>query len=169
MPGLVPARRLDLVPLAVEHAPEMVGVLADPALHEFIGGAPADLDALRARYARQVAGSPDPVVLWGNWVLRSHAGGRLVGTVQATVEDGTAEVAWVIGTVWQGHGYAREAARALVAALTAPPVGPALAHTVVAHVHPDHHASAAVAAACGLAPTAEVQDGEVRWRLGPLR
>ncbi|MFJ7203468.1 GNAT family N-acetyltransferase [Streptomyces sp. NPDC098789] len=167
LPGSVPAPRLDLVPLAVEHAREMVGVLADPALHAFIGGAPAELDALRARYARQAAGSPDPAVLWGNWVLRSRAGGRLVGTVQATVEDGTAEVAWVIGTAWQGHGYAREAARALVAALTAPAVGPAVAHTVVAHVHPDHHASAAVAAACGLAPTAEVQDGEVRWRLGP--
>lgn len=37
-------------------------------------------------------------------------------------------------------------------------------HTVIAHIHPDHLASAAVARAAGLAPTAEMQDGEVRWR-----
>ncbi|MET9700466.1 GNAT family N-acetyltransferase [Streptomyces sp. NPDC006529] len=164
MPGLIPAARLELVPLAVAHAEEMAGVLADPALHRFIGGVPPDLDALRARYARQSAGSPDPAVLWGNWVLRPRATGRLVGTVQATVEDGVAEVAWVIGTAWQGHGYATEAARALVARLTEP-VGAAAVHTVVAHIHPDHRASAAVAAACGLAPTREAVDGEVRWRL----
>jgi RimJ/RimL family protein N-acetyltransferase len=36
--------------------------------------------------------------------------------------------------------------------------------TVVAHVHPDHHASAAVARAAGLEPTDEVQDGEIRFR-----
>ncbi|RSS52333.1 GNAT family N-acetyltransferase, partial [Streptomyces sp. WAC07061] len=35
--------------------------------------------------------------------------------------------------------------------------------TVVAHVHPDHAASAAVAAAAGLAPTGRWQDGEARW------
>ncbi|MER5731986.1 GNAT family N-acetyltransferase [Streptomyces sp. NPDC002138] len=195
LPGAIPAPRLDLVPLDVTHAEEMVRVLADPALHRFIGGAPADLDALRARYARQSAGSPDPAVLWGNWVLRLRAGGRLVGTVQATVEDGTAEVAWVIGTAWQGRGFAREAARALVTRLTEPaPAGPTppgapadrapahsvttdtaiagtpVAHTVIAHIHPDHHASAAVAAACGLAPTSGIRDGEVRWRLdGPGR
>ena len=32
--------RLILLPLRPEHAEEMAGVLADPALHAFIGGAP---------------------------------------------------------------------------------------------------------------------------------
>lgn len=36
---------------------------------------------------------------------------------------------------------------------------------VVAHVHPDHLASAAVAAAAGLTATDEWHDGEMRWQL----
>ncbi|WP_260174858.1 GNAT family N-acetyltransferase [Streptomyces sp. PanSC19] len=154
--------RLDLVPLAVAHADEMAGVLADPALHAFIGGAPLTAPELRARYERLVAGSPDPAVVWCNWAVRLRAEDRLTGTVQATVTDGgrTAEVAWVIGTAWQGRGIAREAAEGLVGLLLERGV-----RTVVAHVHPDHTASAAVARAAGLAPTDEVQDGEVRWEL----
>lgn len=163
--------RLTLVPLRVEHADEMAGVLSDPALHAFIGGSPDDPRALRARYRRMTAGSPDPAVAWCNWVLRLREEKRLVGTVQATVgpapetpADGTgplvAEVAWVVGTPWQGRGIAVEAARGLVDWL----VGQPGVRDVVAHVHPDHRASAAVATAAGLAPTDEWQDGEVTWR-----
>ncbi|WP_406837398.1 GNAT family N-acetyltransferase [Streptomyces sp. AHU1] len=157
--------RLDLVPLRAEHAEEMAGVLSDPALHAFTGGTPDTPRALRARYERLVAGSPDPAVLWLNWVLRERALGCLVGTVQATVSGGTAEVAWVVGTPWQGRGYATEAARALVQHVVR--VFPV--RTVVAHVHPGHHASAAVAAAAGLTATGELQAGEVRWELTPRR
>ena len=153
--------RLDLLPLRVEHAPEMAAVLADPALHTFIGGTPASPEALRLRYERLVAGSPDPSVSWCNWVLALREDSRLVGTVQATVTGPTAEIAWVVGTPWQGRGYAVEAARALVAHLRNQPT----LHTVVAHVHPDHHASEAVAHAAGLTPTDERHDGERRWQL----
>ncbi|MER5601406.1 GNAT family N-acetyltransferase [Streptomyces sp. NPDC002265] len=153
--------RLDLVPLRVEHAEDMAGVLSDPALHTFIGGSPATAQALRSRYARLVAGSPDPSVTWCNWVLLRRRDRCLVGTVQATVTGGSlAEIAWVVGTPWQGRGYASEAAQTLVTALRARSV-----RTVVAHIHPDHLASAAVAAAAGLSPTDEEQDGEIRWRL----
>lgn len=34
---------------------------------------------------------------------------------------------------------------------------------LVAHIHPDHAASAAVAVAAGLGPTEEWEDGERRW------
>ncbi|MGW1723081.1 GNAT family N-acetyltransferase [Streptomyces sp. NPDC002306] len=153
--------RLDLVPLGVEHAREMADVLSDPALHTFIGGTPYTAEALRSRYARLVTGSPDPAVTWCNWVLRRRDDPCLVGTVQATVTAAHhAEIAWVVGTPWQGRGYASEAARGLVAWLRAQSV-----RTVVAHVHPDHRASAAVASAAGLAPTDETHDGEIRWRL----
>ncbi|MEU4349103.1 GNAT family N-acetyltransferase [Streptomyces sp. NPDC023838] len=151
--------RTELEPLRVEHAEEMARVLGDPALHRFIGGAPDTAERLRARYARMTAGSPDPGVRWLNWVVRLREEDRLVGTVQATVEGGTAEIAWVVGTPWQGRGLAREAARALVDGLRAHGV-----RDFVAHIHPDHTASAAVARAAGLAPTGERQDGEVRWR-----
>lgn len=151
--------RLDLLPLAVEHAAEMAVVLADPALHAFIGGEPLDEDALRARYARLAAGSPDPAVSWLNWVIRVRDEGCLAGYVQATVTaESVAEVAWVVGTGRQGRGIATEAARGLVGWLR-----DAGARTIVAHVHPDHAASAAVAASAGLSPTDEWQDGEVSW------
>ncbi|MCX4981332.1 GNAT family N-acetyltransferase [Streptomyces sp. NBC_00572] len=158
--GTVRTRRLDLVPLGVAHAEEMAGVLADPALHTFIGGAPLTAPDLRARYERLAAGSPDPATLWLNWVVRLRAENRLTGTVQATLtEDGrVAEVAWVTGTEWQGRGIAREAAEALIALLAERG-----AHTIVAHVHPDHTASATVARAAGLTPTDRVEDGEIRW------
>lgn len=159
---IIRTRRLDLRPLRVEDAEEMAAVLSDPALHTFIGGTPAGPQDLRSRYRRWTAGSPDPAVTWLNWVVLLRAEDRLTGTVQATIAaaDGgpVAEVAWVVGTPWQGRGIATEAARGLVGWLGLGPV-----RRIVAHVHPGHHASAAVAAAAGLEPTGERQDGEVRW------
>ncbi|MFB7929417.1 GNAT family N-acetyltransferase [Streptomyces sp. NPDC056039] len=160
--------RLDLLPLRVEHAEEMAGVLADPALHAFIGGEPDTLAGLRSRYRRMTAGSPDPAVSWLNWVIRLREPSCLTGTVQATVGPSAvgpsdrglvAEIAWVVGTPWQGRGIATEAARGLVTRL-----GEQSVHTVVAHIHPDHRASAAVATAAGLAPTDAWHDGEIRWQ-----
>ncbi|MFI9102259.1 GNAT family N-acetyltransferase [Streptomyces fildesensis] len=158
--------RLELLPLRVDHAEEMAAALSDPALHTFIGGAPDTPQDLSARYERMVAGAPDPAVSWCNWVIRPREEACLAGTVQATIGpsgDGlTAEIAWVVGTPWQGRGIATEAALGLVAWLAGQPVdGP---FTLVAHVHPDHRASAAVAAACGLTPTDTWHDGEIRWQ-----
>ncbi|MEH0829771.1 MULTISPECIES: GNAT family N-acetyltransferase [unclassified Micromonospora] len=187
-PETIPTARLILLPLAVEHAQEMAAVLADPALHTFIGGEPAAPAALRARYERLVAGSPDPAESWCNWVIHLRDDGRLAGFVQATVTapHGTvadtatagaravghrhldeaapavagpvAEIAWVVGTQWQGRGIAVEAARGMAVWL-----GRRGVRTLMAHIHPDHRASAAVATACGLVPTEVWQDGEVRW------
>ncbi|MFZ3555262.1 GNAT family N-acetyltransferase [Streptomyces sp. BH055] len=159
-PSTFTTDRLAVLPLRVQHAEEMAEVLADPALHTFIGGAPDTVEELRARYRRMLAGSPDPGVAWLNWVVQLRGEERLVGTVQATVGGGVAEIAWVVGAPWQGRGIATEAARALVAWLGERGVG-----TFVAHIHPEHHASAAVATACGLTPTDEWHDGEVTWRL----
>ncbi|MHB1614943.1 MAG: GNAT family N-acetyltransferase [Actinomycetes bacterium] len=69
-----------------------------------------------------------------------------------------AEVAWVVATACQAQGYAREAAGAMVAWFRCQGVT-----TVVAHVHPDHRASSAVAAAVGLSPTTLMEEGEARW------
>ncbi|MEU3930632.1 GNAT family N-acetyltransferase [Streptomyces sp. NPDC029044] len=154
--------RLDLLPLRVEHAEEMAAVLSDPALHAFIGGAPKTPRDLRSRYRRITAGSPDPAVCWLNWVIRLRDESCLTGTVQATVgpsgQATVAEVAWVVGVPWQGRGIAVEAAQGLVDWLGGQPVD-----AVVAHIHPEHRASAAVATAAGLTPTDAWHDGEVRW------
>lgn len=152
--------RLDLTPLRLEDADVMATVLADPALHGYIGGTPETPEELRVRYRRLVAGSPEPWISWLNWIVRLRDEGCATGFVQATVEGRslTAEVAWVVGTPGQRRGIAREAAVALVGRL-----GDLGVRTVVAHIHPEHRASAAVAAAAGLSATGVVEDGEVRW------
>jgi RimJ/RimL family protein N-acetyltransferase len=152
-----------LVPLSPGHAGEMAAVLADPGLYSFTGGAPPTRQELRARYERWTAGSGDPEVSWCNWVIQLRNPRCLTGTVQATIstaDEPLAEISWVVGTRWQGQGIATEAARALIAWLAGQSV-----RTVIAHIHPRHQASAAVATAAGLAPTGELEDGEMRWCL----
>ena len=156
--------RLVLSPLVQGDADEMVVVLADPALHEFIGGQPASLDELRVRYAELVLGSGSAAELWLNWIVRRTSDSAAVGTVQATVLDPDARpsamVAWTIGSPWQRQGYASEAAAGLVQWLSGNGVTP-----IVAHVHPDHAASSGVAVRIGLRPTADVVDGETVWQM----
>ena len=151
--------RLDLEPLTVAHAAELAPLLDDLRLHEFTGGAPASAAALADRYRRlEKRRSPGGDQGWGNWVMRVRATGRAAGTVQATLPTGgPAEVAWVVAWEAQGRGYAKEAARSLVALLLAD------GWAVVAHIHPGHLASQGVARAAGLSPTGDVCDGEVRW------
>jgi RimJ/RimL family protein N-acetyltransferase len=143
----------------------MVVVLDDPALHEFTGGQPATLDELRQRYAGWVEGSGSTDELWLNWIVCRTSDGAAVGTVQATIlnpeTDAEALVAWTIGTPWQRQGYAGEAAAGLVSWLAGLGI-----ESVVAHVHPDHQASAMVASRAGLRRTDAVVDGEVVWRRG---
>ncbi|MFF9811570.1 hypothetical protein ACF1G5_41940 [Streptomyces coeruleorubidus] len=51
------------------HAEEMAAVLSDPLTHTFIGSTPDTPAALRSRYRRMTAGSPDPAVSWLNWTV----------------------------------------------------------------------------------------------------
>jgi RimJ/RimL family protein N-acetyltransferase len=158
--------RLELTPLRVSDADAMVDVLADPALHAFIGGDPLTRDDLVTRYRAQTTGpAPGAGETWHNWIVREQPSLRPIGFVQATIQDpgdgtgGSAEIAWVIGTAWQGRGYASEAARALVAWLEGAGI-----RSIVAHVHPDHAASATVAERAGLVPTEQMVGGERAWR-----
>jgi RimJ/RimL family protein N-acetyltransferase len=144
--------RLVLEPLRAAHAGEMVAVLGDPALYGFIGGTPPAHGELADRYARLEDGPP----AWLNWIVRRD--GAAAGHVQATLGEGEAALAWVIGTAHQGHGLAAEAAAAVQAWLREQGVA-----RFTADIHPDHGASAAVARRLGLSPTGEWHDGEVRW------
>jgi len=163
-PELIKGARLTLVPLRPGHAAEMALVLADPDLYTFTGGAPPEAAELRARFERWTAGPGDPALSWDNWVIQLCGHGALAGYVQATVTDSAgmlaAEVAWVVGKPWQGRGIGSEAARALAGWL-----GRHRVRSIVAHIHPDNRASAAVAAAVGLTATGEWQDREQRWRM----
>jgi RimJ/RimL family protein N-acetyltransferase len=142
----------------------MAGVLAAPELYRFTGGQPPTVRELRERYARQVVGrSPDGAAGWRNWVVRRCADGRAVGFIQATVTGSetslAAELAWTVGAGYQGRGYAREAAAAAAAMLSAEGVS-----GFTAHIAPAHAASNAVARRLGMSPTDQVDDGEVLWR-----
>jgi RimJ/RimL family protein N-acetyltransferase len=153
--------RLDLVALKPDDAIEMVSVLADPALYEFIGNGPKSLGELEGTYRRWAEGSPTAGETWHNWLIRLRDDGAAMGHMQATVMDdgAAAAVGWIIGTAFQHRGYAIEATRAVVAWLVAQGVD-----TITANVHPGHVASARVAAKAGLAPSEEVIDGEIVWR-----
>jgi RimJ/RimL family protein N-acetyltransferase len=151
-----------LSPLVEQDADAMAHVLDDERMHEFTGGRPFTVDELRARYRRLAVGfSSDGTEQWLNWIVRTTVDGQPIGAMQATVAaDGTtADVAWEVGVPWQGHGYASEAAGAVVGWLVEAGMS-----RIRALIHPDHEASARVAANAGLEPTADVVDGEVVWR-----
>ena len=153
--------RLRLLPLRTDDAEEMAAALSDAALYEFIGGAPPTPGELRELYARWIGGPPRADEGWLNWAIRLVEDGTLVGHVQATVlSDGAqADVAWILGSPWQGRGYASEAAIAMIRWLESEGV-----QAITAHVHPRHAASARVAERAGLEATGEIEGGEVIWR-----
>lgn len=165
MTGEIAAARISLVPLEVSDAEEMVGVLDGDELYTFIGGHPPSLPELRARYARQAIGhSADGQHEWHNWIIRRVPDRAAVGYVQATIlnHGQCAEIAWVVGRRWQGQGYAKEAATAMVGWLDGRGI-----QNIQAHVHPDHAASASVARHAGLLPTGQIEDGEQLWLRRP--
>lgn len=152
-------RRLRLTPLQESDSAEMVSVLADHGLYEFIGGTPPTLDELETRYQALVAGSPAADETWHNWIIRLAKSGEPVGYVQATVAKAGTQIAWLVGVEWQGRGIATEAADAMTKWL-----GANGTQRLLAHIQPDHAASAKVAAALGLLPTGAIDaDGESIW------
>ena len=154
---LIMTDRLVLSPLEVADAAKMVNVLSDRDLYAFTGGEPPTLDQLRDRYERQTLGAPRNGESWHNWILRLE--GKAIGYVQATVEGGSADLGWVVGSSWQGSGYATEASKAMRNWLAE--------HGVTAfsaHILPGHAASGAVAAKLGLLPTGQLdEEGEMVW------
>jgi drug/metabolite transporter (DMT)-like permease/RimJ/RimL family protein N-acetyltransferase len=153
--------RLDLQPITREHAPNLFGVLSDPRIHEFTGSAPpADLASLTRLYEYwEKRISPDGSEYWLNWAVRLRATGEWIGHVQASVQPGSASLAWVLGSAWQGQGYATEAARAVVDWLLQFGV-----REIRASIHPEHAASIKVAERLGLLRTASVSAAEVIWK-----
>lgn len=100
-----------LEPRTTAHAEELFEVLAEPALYRYLDeSAPASVDALRSRLARSESRrSPDGSERWLNWVVRDDRN-RPAGFVQATVRaDGTALVAYLLGSAHQGRGLGQAA------------------------------------------------------------
>jgi RimJ/RimL family protein N-acetyltransferase len=110
--------RLALLPQVAAHAEPMFAVLADPAIYQYENAPPRSLEWLRERYLRlESRVSGDGHEQWLNWVL-ALADGTLIGYVQASVTaDGTAAVAYELGSAWWGQGLGGEALGAMLAEL----------------------------------------------------
>lgn len=158
-PGGQPVVTVSLEALQVEHADEMWSVLADQVLYDFTGGEPPSRDVLADRYQAQVRGSGRPDERWCNWVVRRTDSNEAIGFVQATISDGVADIAWLVGVRHQGQGFAVPAVTAMISELESLGVA-----GLTAHIHRDHHRSQRVASAVGLKRTGAVDDdGEQIW------
>jgi RimJ/RimL family protein N-acetyltransferase len=156
-----PRLRLDLITQA--DVDELHHILDDPALHRFIGGRPLEVDELRERVRTwELLRSPDGQAVWLNWIVRLATTGVVIGYVQASVRDGIASIAYVIGAAYAGQGLATEATVAMCRALRER-LG---VRQLVAHIHPLHQASQRVAQHVGLKPTGDADaEGEAIWQL----
>jgi RimJ/RimL family protein N-acetyltransferase len=103
--------RLLLESILPEHAGGLFGLLADPRVYEYIDDAPpTTVAALAARFASMVSGPPPHRAneRWVNVVVKMKSNGTLIGRLEATVFDGRAEVAYLVGPEFWGKGYAIE-------------------------------------------------------------
>lgn len=167
---------LRLEPLRVEHAEEMVAVLAPESLYRFTGGGAPNVARLRARYRSQTRGqSSDGSQGWLNWIVRCEPPGVAVGYVQATLEHQrgrrdrpdadilVASLGWVITPSAQGHGIATRTCAEVIDWLSAQHVS-----RFQALIHPENTPSVRVAQKLGFEPTGAAVADEIRWvRLTP--
>lgn len=106
------SERLLLEPIRTAHAVEMFALWQDRDIYRFIPEEPPpSLVWLEHRYARLVGRqSPTGDEAWLQWALRRRHDRAPIGRLEASVRlDATAYVAWLLGTAYTGHGYAREA------------------------------------------------------------
>jgi ribosomal-protein-alanine N-acetyltransferase len=114
--------RLVLEPIDERHAERLFELFQDASIYTFIPTEPPhSAGALRERFARLMTRhSADRSEIWLNWAVRVVASGSYVGTVQATVRpDGSAVVAYELGSEFRGRGYATEACQAVISELVA--------------------------------------------------
>jgi ribosomal-protein-alanine N-acetyltransferase len=153
--------RLRLEPLRARHAAPLLDVLAAPEIYEHLDEAPpADLEVLEDRYRRlETRRSPDGSQEWLNWAVQVEATGEYAGYVQATVEAGSAEVAYVLGPAWWGRGLATEAVTLMCAHL-------AVDHAVTrltAHVAPGNRPSRSLLERLGFSFVGRTDDGDLSF------
>lgn len=101
--------RLTIEALGLEHAAELFRALCDERVSWYIGGPDVTtLEALQDRITHLSTGPPDDRdELWLNFAVL--CAGNVIGRIEATLHSGIAEIAYVFGPAWWGHGYATEA------------------------------------------------------------
>lgn len=104
--------RLAYEPLRADHAAALFGPLSDARAWHHIG--PPDstsVEQLAAEFARRAAGpsSETGAERWVNYAVRVIDGSVYCGRLEATVHGTWAEIAYLFGPAFWGHGLASEA------------------------------------------------------------
>lgn len=112
--------RLAITPLVESDIASLVPVLWHPSVYAHIGGLPTHPNRIALGLQRALAGPPADrsSERWLNYGMRLHNSESLIGRLEATVHDGIAEVAFLLGPAHWGHGYAAEGLRWLHEELT---------------------------------------------------
>lgn len=112
--AVIEAERLRLVPLAAEHADDVVKLFADPAMSTYLGVDLSQGGLARTMVDNRLAYEGPPEL--GHWVILQQD--RVIGLAHLRptreLPGGLAEIGWYLGTRYGGVGLATEAARALL-------------------------------------------------------
>ncbi|HEX4459559.1 MAG TPA: GNAT family N-acetyltransferase, partial [Polyangia bacterium] len=104
--------RLAYEPLGAEHAAALFEPLSDARVWRYIGSPDStSVEELAAEFARRAAG-PSPehgAERWVNYAVRIIDGSVYCGRLEATVHGTWAEIAYLFGPAFWGHGFASEA------------------------------------------------------------
>ena len=152
---------IKIVPVNRSHAAAMFPILVSRELYRFTGGEPPNSVAEIEKWftALETRSSQDGSERWLTWIIQLVECSTSIGYVQATISDGKADLAWLIGVDWQGQGYATEAIRALVDWLHENQLD-----MITAHIHPNHEVSQRLARSAGLHRKELMRDGEEIWK-----
>ena len=103
--------RLIFEPLRQSHADELAAVLLTEQVYAYISERPPTVDAYRRRVEHILKGPPAnmPGLSFENYAVRLASAGSVIGTLEATIHDSLAEVAYLFGPQYWGKGYATEA------------------------------------------------------------
>jgi RimJ/RimL family protein N-acetyltransferase len=144
--------RLAFHELTLAHAEALAKGLCDQRVSaHFAEAGPATPEALRAQFARMLAGpKPEWNEAWRNVAIQRMDDGEWIGRLEATLHHGGAEVAYLLGHAHWGQGHAREALAWWLEHLHADH----RIHRAWATVAPSNGASIRVLKACGFVEAA---------------
>lgn len=106
------SQRLRYEKITSAHAKELQEALCDQKVYEFITDHRAPTpDELFQAFQRKEAGSPPSRSdeIWIDYAVRSMETGIAIGHIEATILQGQAEIAYLFGPQFWGHGFALEA------------------------------------------------------------
>jgi len=115
---LISTERLSIRRSRPEDAPTISAYRSDPEVHRYQGWERTDEESIRTEIEEMAGRSPGAPGGWVQFTVEERDGGRLVGDVgmsPADDEPGVIKIGYTITPAVQGHGYATEAVRALIA------------------------------------------------------